>query len=278
MPKTFYDCHCHIEYSHDSTEKIGNLCNSAIEKGLSGISITDHCDVQHRNVYDIKSLILNSADDAKDMDQKLDGRLRVFSGVEMGEALWCVDCANDIIAARDYDIVLGSVHAVRSRFTDEAYSRVDFSGFSQSDVDEYLSNYFNDMQDTIEKCDFDVLCHLTCPLTYIVGKYRLRADMDKHVEKIDAILKEIIAKNIAFEINTTTLKKPEFGETLPNFDIVKRYLSLGGDFITLGGDSHIAPHVAFGFDQVAKTLKSMGVNKLHYFEKRKSHSYLIEGV
>lgn len=277
MSKAFYDCHCHIEYSHDSTEKLSNLCDEAKIMGLCGISVTDHCDIQHRNVYDVKTPILNSADDAKEMDRMLDGKLRVFSGVEMGEALWCIDYANDIIAARDYDVVLGSVHAVRCRFTDEAYSRIDFSSFSQSDIDEYLSNYFDDMQQTIEKCDFDVLCHLTCPLTYIIAKYKLNADIDKHIEKIDAILKEIIRKNIAFEINTTTLKNPAFGETLPNFDIVKRYLDFGGDFITLGADSHIAPNVAYGFKEVAEKLKGMGVKKLHYFEKRKPHSYLISG-
>jgi hypothetical protein len=57
----------------------------------------------------------------------------------------------------------------------------------------------------VEKTDFDVLTHLTCPLRYIKGKYERNIDMMYFKNEIGDILKEIIRKDIQNQIQIKIL-------------------------------------------------------------------------
>lgn len=272
MPETgakgIVDCHTHTKYSHDSVCEPTDSLHSAKEKGLAGFVVTDHCDIEFCKENDVKTPIINSVHAAKKLGAC------ALSGVEMGEALWHCDVANDIIASADCDIVLGSVHAARCGEYTMPFSQIDFSLFSEKQISEYMSTYFNDMLEMLDKCDFDVLTHLTNPLKYITGKYGIKVDLKAYSEIIDEILKGIISKGIALEVNTACLGS-RYNELMPERAIIERYKKLGGYLVTLGSDAHTADRIAHGFGETAALLKEIGFEWLCYFKKRKPVQYVL---
>ncbi len=151
---------------------------------------------------------------------KEESDLNVLSGVEMGEAFWNLPAADDMISSCNFDVIIGSVHAVRYKNFDAPYSAVDFGKFSRQELFEYLDTYFDDIKEMIERSNFDILAHSTCPLRYISGKYGIKVDLSEHMRKIDEILKMIIARGIALEVNTSCLGSG-YDELMPNTEIFK---------------------------------------------------------
>lgn len=259
--KTLIDCHSHTKYSHDSYCEPTDSLNSAKEKGLAGFAITDHCDIEFCESTDVKTPIVQSNKIARSLGEC------VLSGVEMGEAIWHNDVANDIIDSVDLDIVLGSVHAVRYGEYTMPFSTIDFSTFSKNQIFEYMNAYFYDMFEMIEKCDFDVLSHLTNPLKYITGKYGIKVDLKEYSEIIERILKHIISKGIALEVNTSCIGT-SYNEFMPEKQIIAHFRELGGYLVTLGSDAHTADRITHGFDDAIALLEEIGFKNLYYFKNR----------
>ena len=63
---------------------------------------------------------------------------------------------------------------------------------------------------------------------------------------LDAILRMIIENGKGIEVNTAGLK---YGMSDPNphHEIIKRYMELGGEIITIGSDGHCPKHMAYEF-------------------------------
>ena len=263
-----FDCHNHTWRSHDSRCDPEMLCRCAVRKGLSGIAFTDHCDMEYVNQMDVASPIRGSADDSRRCQEIHAGRLKVLTGIEMGEAIWYFWESEEIVQMLPYDIVLGSVHAVRSRLGREPYSQIDFSGFTRDEIDAYMRAYFDDMSEMIEKCDFNVLSHLTCPLRYITGKYGIPVDMEKYEAQVNQILRQIIEKRIALEINTSN-KGSRYDAFMPTRRIIEQYRAMGGYLITVGSDAHVAENTGYMLGQACEMLKEIGFPALYYYENRK---------
>lgn len=260
--KNVWDCHTHTRFSHDSECDPTASLKAANEKGITGFAVTDHCDIEFCENADVKTPIAKSADCARQTGEN------VLVGVEIGEGIWHKSVARDIINDNRFDIVLGSVHAVKYKNFTLPYSTIDFSAFSQDEIEKYLNSYFDDMLEMLETTDFDVLTHLTCPLRYITGKYGKQVDLKIYSKKIEIILQKIIQKGIALEVNTSCLNS-NYNALMPNTDIIKQYKQLGGYLVTLGSDAHEAKRIAYGFDYALEELKKLGFCNIYYYKNRK---------
>lgn len=268
------DCHIHTKYSHDSTCEPLAHCASAAEKGLRGICVTDHCDLEYAYKEDVITPIVASVQEAEACREKYMDSFSVFTGVEIGEAIWDMDANDKLISATAYDCILGSVHAVKYKDYTVPYSHIDFSAMTAEDVRGYLHAYFGEMNEMAEKCDMDVLTHLTCPLRYIVGKYGLSVDMTAYEQAIDDILRIIVERHIALEINTSGIGS-FYGEYMPYESILRKYRELGGYLITLASDAHTADRVGNGFEEAAQMLKNIGFTNAYYYKKRMPIPYAL---
>ena len=56
-------------------------------------------------------------------------------------------------------------------------------------------------------------------------------------------------------------------------EIAAMFLTLGGRYFTVGSDAHKPENVAFGLNEAAKMLKSLGVKDACCFDKRKIITY-----
>ena len=263
-----FNIHTHSEHSHDAQAKIADLCAEAAASGLLGLAITDHCDCECAADPKAFTSLLDSYDETIRFKKIYGDRLVIAAGVEIGEALYDPGFARRVIDTRPWDVVLGSVHAVRVKGWDIPFSVIDFTDCTDDFIRAYLHRYFDDLREMAETEDYDVLCHLTVPLRYICGKYGKQVDMGEYEDQIDGILRVAIARDKTFEINTSGCRadEPHF---IPDERILDRYLAFGGRNITVGSDAHTAKRLTNGLDQAARMLRAKHVTELTYYIERK---------
>ncbi len=265
------DLHIHCDCSHDSREKLDNICRNAVQKGFTAIAISDHADMGPCYVFDTYERFVKRKAEIDAIRVKYADRLAVFEGIEMAEYLYDVSEAERLLSITDYDVVLGSVHCVAFDGQVRAYSQMDFSAMPPDKIHAFLKQYFTKIREMILKTDIDVLCHLTCPLRYINGKYGREISLESHETDIKELFSLVIQKGIALEVNTSGCGA-QMSDTMPSIYLLKLYREMGGTAITLGSDAHTAERVGIGFEHVRTLLKEIGFAHALFFQKRTAHS------
>jgi histidinol-phosphatase (PHP family) len=271
-----FDNHSHTQYSGDIPKGQGNsvreLCIAAIEKGLDGIAITDHFDID--GIYDGYFPPLDHEAIARDITESREefkGKLKLLHGIELGQATHMPDESNVQLQSQPYDIVLGSVHAVRGIID---FADTDIAGMTKNEYTRLWEQYIEEMLDTIAWGNFDVLTHITYPKRYYLGNgiTDFPDIKNKGREYFEPILKAVINKGITLECNTSGLRQT-MGECLPNEDLFRFYYELGGRDVTVGSDAHKAKDLGANFNDAVEMLKSIGFDRLAKFELRKKDFY-----
>ena len=269
----FYDCHLHTNHSHDSKALLPETCRTAISSGLSGIAVTDHCDIEFYHTSPQRDRICASVQEATDLRAHFCNELNVLRGIELGESIVDPAATQDALAIADFDFVIGSVHAFFPNGELVPYSWLDFStGYSDRELHALLARYFSDVAETIETVPVDTLAHLTCPLRYINGKYHRNLSLAPHAEQITAILRRLIEKQIALELNASGLAM-DWNTPMPDQSILQQYRSLGGTLLTLGTDTHDSAHVGYRLTDCHALLREIGFTHAYYYEKRTPIAY-----
>jgi histidinol-phosphatase (PHP family) len=267
-----YGCHNHTWFSEDSNGDPVQLCAAAERAGLSGIAITDHFDTEFLARRDQAAYIRRSLETTRQLQREYKDRLRIFTGVEVGSAVLNPDGIRPLLTEEPFDVVIGSVHTVRYPGWVFPFARIDFTLFTDEQIHAFLHQYFVDLQETVDTTDFDILAHLTVPLRYIVGKYRKQVDMTRYHPQIDRILRTIVQKGIALEVNTSGITA-DGGMFMPEKYLVQKYLDMGGRMITLGSDAHVPENVSCGLAAGVAMLRSLGVTEACYYQNRQPVYY-----
>ncbi len=268
MSQRFYDMHTHSLYSHDSTCPIEKMAEAQLAKGALGFAVTDHCGgIDKMNIDEAYNSICKAS-------EKYEGRIEIFSGLEIGEGIKNLSVVEELAKKHEYDVVIGSVHAVRCEEAYKSCSRMNFSVLSEVELFVFVSQYFDNVLETAEKVPCDILAHLTYVLRYINGKYGRNLDIHVFEDKITKILKTIIDKGIALEINTSGIGTT-FDSFMPEEWIIEKYKNMGGFLITLGSDAHAPQNASNGFEKAAQTLRQLGFTHGYYYKNRKPVAYEI---
>lgn len=265
----YFDCHCHTVNS-DGIETVAAMCQAAYEKGMPGLTITDHCDMNFYHDRDHYNRIRKCIDEIYEQKEIWAGKLEVLCGVEMGEYLYDAENADKVLAFPGYDCILNSVHLVPEARFPQPYNRIPFSedGTDEEIVD-YLKKYLELLDRTVDSFDFDVLAHISCPVRYMTGKHSRKADMMQFEPLLRKILQKIIDRNIGLEINSGGLN-PKFQYcNVQNEEIFSLYKSMGGNMPVLGSDAHRPQGLCNGFDTNVELLKKLGFSHYYYFKNRK---------
>ncbi len=260
------DMHTHSLHSHDSECPIPEMAEAEKERGITFFAVTDHCDVGLKDKINVPLGIRNSVNDATRTNEELNG-ITVLRGVEISEGFWHPEVEERVIFENEYDAIIGSVHDVKYRDFSDSYARCDFAPLTGEQLVEFFDMYLDDMVTLIEKSNFDILAHLTCPLRYIVGKYGFEFDTRIFKNKIEKILRMIISRGIALEINSSGIGTA-YDRLMPDRWIIELYRDLGGYLVTLGSDAHISKNASRGFDVSLKTLKELGFENIYYLKNR----------
>ncbi len=246
---------------------------AAIKRGLDRIAFTEHWDEDYPDEYredfrqaagpdrkkyhpdfDERPLFTFDIDDyfkALERVRSLYGdRIKILSGIELGLRPHRPDISEKYRKAVEkyrFDVVLGSTHLVND---EEPYYP---EAWFKYGADTLIEEYFKNMLENVRECDFFTsLSHIdyvvryvpkeliNCPLPEYFGRV-----YEKNARVIDEILKIIIKRGQALEVNTKGAFT-DIGHVHPSDEIMKRYRELGGTKLTYGSDAHFSEKVGDG--------------------------------
>jgi len=261
----FFDYHLHSQFSADSEMTMEELCQTAVQKGLKEIAITDHHDIDYQdNTIEFlidKEKYLKAIEK---MQKKYEGKLIIRKGIEMGlQSHILTEC--DQYLKDDFDFVIASFHTAEKN---DLYNGDFFSGYSQWEA--YIQ-YLKTVLKVVKEYDnYNVIGHLDIIRRY--GDFEKKPDLLENEQAenlIKEILKTIIKKNKGLEVNTSGYRL-DGQNPLPSFEILKLYHQLGGEILTLGSNSHKTEDIAQKFDYTISQLRKIGFEKLTTFNKMKA--------
>ncbi len=258
-----WDTHIHTWYSGDSAADPEAVVTSAVEKGLAGICVTDHLDLDFPETEGFTPLDAPAYDAGiRALQARYHDTFPICFGVEMGLQPHLAETHRDFLSEHDFDFVIGSSHAVHGQ---DPYFAPFYEG--RSDADAYRE-YFTSIVENIRAYDdFDVYGHIDYVVRYGPTKnqdYSYAAYRDV----IDEILTLLVERGKGIELNTAGFRYG-LGHPNPTEDILRRYRELGGEIITVGSDAHRPRDVAFAFEKVPDILKQCGFDYYTVFRERK---------
>ena len=261
----YTDSHVHTAFSSDSDTPVRDQIERAIALGMKALYITDHQDFDFPEDTYGMSFQFDTASYMNKLEQykeEYKDRIDLRFGVELGLMATLKERLEAYTEAWPFDYVIGSVHLVR--MTDPYYPEF-YEGRSSTDA--YLEYFETTLENVkLHNC-MDALGHLDYVVRY--GPDTPAGYPDHRFDEIiDEILRTIIAKGIALECNTAGLKYG-LGFSNPHGNVIRRYLELGGEMITLGSDSHLTEHLGYAFTDIGAFLKDCGVKYQTVFVNRK---------
>ena len=261
-----YDQHVHSYYSFDSKQSIEEYLDVATKLGLKYFVLTDHYDLNHINTG--KDLSFDISKQRKELEklQKRYPDIKILFGIEMGYKPSELKYINKVLDENEFDIINLSLHEL----DDIDYYFPD--RFIKDGVDKTLQTYFDKQLEMVRSFDnFDVLCHIDYAFktAYLIDN---NLKIDRYENTIIEIMKELIKKDKALEINTKVQEIMPIEHTQYLLELYKR---VGGKNLTLSSDAHEAARFCDGFDKYVPIVKESGFNHLTYFIKRKKYLFDI---
>lgn len=181
-------------------------------------------------------------------------------GVECDFVPGAEERTSEMLAARDFDYVVGSVHFLGEDAVDhEDWDVWDATG----DADEVWRRYFEALAECARAGLFDILAHPD--LVKVWGRDRPRPERDPR-HYYEPAVEAIAASGIAVEISTAGLRKP-VAELYPSRAFAELCVEAGAPFV-LSSDAHLPEHVGFGYDRALDFLAELGVGEIAVFEHR----------
>lgn len=269
------DIHTHSSNSFDAENTVEEMCESACNKGLFALAITDHCEApeillgSESEYGDFNKLIPKSNYETSIMQDRYKGKIKILRGIELGEPMHNAECTKKALCFGDFDIIIASVHNLRNKL--DFY----YMDFKKEDTKTILDMYFDELLETASFDNFCTLAHLTYPLRYIKRDTGVIPSLSPYRDKIDLIYETLIKKDKALEINVSGLFKG-LGETLPAFDEIKRYHDLGGKYITLGSDAHNINYVGRDIEKGIELAFKAGFKSYYIYENCCPYEITIE--
>ena len=264
-----FDLHIHSDLSFDSDEKAENYVAEAERLGLAVTGFSEH--------YDYDAYLDGAGIALADLDaysEKIAGlralypEMKILQGIEFGYRKEALGKYSELNKSYPFDYVINSVHTLPKR--GDCY----FDGFfAEKTLKESYQDYFNAVLESVKAdLDYQIVGHIGYVSRYRegIGAKIVYKDFS---EIIDSILTEIIARDKCLEINASTGKAG--GLSLPDGEIIKRYLSLGGEKLSFGSDAHALRDYRKKSSEASDFLRSVGVKYLFHYEQKRAVAYKI---
>ncbi len=266
-----WDNHMHSSFSGDCKIPPLNMIKEAKNIGLSGITFTDHLDLDYAD-EEKDMFLLDIPNYLKEMRQIANeassSSFQVLTGIEIGLQSQIADENLKIMNEANFDYIIGSIHLVDKK---DPYYKEFWSG--KNPIEMYQRYYETVLENIKLAPDFDALGHLD----YIFRYCKEASTMDTYYDYsdiVDEILQELIRNEIALEVNTGSYRNG-LEQPNPSPVILRRYKELGGQLITIGADAHKPEHIAAKFDILPEILLECGYSEYVVFKNRIPELYAL---
>ncbi len=184
-------------------------------------------------------------------------------GIEADFVPGAEDRTAALLAERDFDYVIGSVHFIR----DGAVDMDDYSVWdSGRPVEEIWRRYFETVGESAASGLFDVIAHPDL-VKYWGGRDRHQRTPKGDLRPYYELAVESIAESgAAVEVSTAGLRKPA-GEIYPAPAFLELCLEAGVP-VALSSDAHRPEDLGSGYEQALALLAGLGVEELSLFVAR----------
>lgn len=254
--------------SMDAPASVLDLCQFAVELGLSGLCFTEHLDFRQELPsygYYQYALVARAIDEARAQYGNI---LEIRLGLEVEYESSYESEIPAVLVELPVDFILGSVHTYRGKhFLD--YRNEGVSVLPAEELAGLYRHYFSEYRRMLRAGLVDCLGHLDYP-----AKAGLRtkdgAPAPGYVDALEETLALAVAQGVGLEVNTRNasagapLAAPEYA--------VQRYVALGGRIITLGSDTHRLEHLADGLPLGRDVLRRAGLHYQTVFRQRKAEN------
>ena len=253
------DCHLHTEFSTDSETPMRAQAERALELGIPAICVTDHMDMD----YPQGEFWLDTdryMEAVRRLQEEYRGRLEIGFGVELGLMEHLRARQEEYLEKYPFDFVIGSVHLIHG---EDPYNGELFRKYGDEEV---FREYFRLSHRLLADApSIQSWGHLDYVVRY--GQNPEVYSYRKYADEIDAVLKLLLEKGIALEVNTAGFRT--LGRTNPEPDVLRRYRELGGELITVGSDGHQPEYLGYRFRETEELLRSCGFSYYAVFRQRK---------
>jgi len=235
----------------------------ATERGVQELGVAEHV-YRFRQALEVWDHELWRESAADDLDaycafvrEETDLRL----GIEADFVAGREDRMAELLAARDWDYVVGSVHFLG----DDALDHPDYDIWDHhaSHPERVWERYFEWLGEAARSGMFDILAHPD--LVKMWGRDRPQPDGDLR-RFYERAMDGIAESGIAVELSTAGLRKP-IGELYPARAFLEMIVDAGNP-IALSSDAHVPDQLAYGYDQALEVLEQVGVTHLAIFDRR----------
>jgi len=270
--RLLHDQHLHSRHSFDSSADPRDNVLAAIDRGLSGLTFTEHFDTHPDEwkecTYDDDAY---SADIARLQDEFGD-RIFVGKGIEICYQPERLDFILEFLSGHRFDLVLLSVHWTHGRPIHERPVIEEWGSAGAT------RRYLETVLEAARTCGrlrarhgrrcFDVLGHLDFVKRY-THRFLGETAVDRHGNLLDQIAAACLEADLVPEVNTSTIRGG-LADPMPGPAFVRRYAAAGGTAMSLGSDAHKSEVIAADFDAVAAMLGNAGVTRQAVFQDRQA--------
>jgi histidinol-phosphatase (PHP family) len=271
-----YDTHTHSQYSPDSHTTVEELVKEAQHKGLSGIGITDHLDLdspKREGVPDEEEKIFEFDPIAQQEEiERVASQyeIEVFKGIEVGLQPMSIRKIKNFCSRYRFDSIIASIHFIDGT---DPYLKTDYEG---KDYKRAYTRTFEIMYQTaVEFPDFDILGHFDYVARYAPYKEK-DIKFKEFRDYLSPLLRLLAIEGKALEINTKTYMNYDGRTPVLDIDILKEFKRVGGECLTLGSDAHNTERIAYNFTKYTEIAKKCGFKYFTYFKERKPVFYPIK--
>lgn len=254
-----HDYHMHTNFSCDCEAAMADMCESAIAQGIPEIGFTEHYDLYPGEACCDWFKPEAWWAELERCRAMFVGRLTIRAGIELGEPHIFQTEVKTMWARLPFDYALGSLHWVGNESVfNPAY-------FENAPVEKTFGNFFIELEQMTRIGGFHILSHFDVPIRTahkVYGGY----DVYRFEDLIRPVLRNCIDHGIALDLNTAALRGRAKVLT-PNLQILRWYVEMGGERVTLGADAHRPAHVGSHFAETLAIAREAGIRRLTYFEQ-----------
>lgn len=236
---------------------------AATERGIAELGVSEHVYrfAQALDVWDHELWRTSATDDLDAYCAFVREETDLKLGIEADFVPGREDRMAELLAAREWDYVVGSVHFLG----DEALDHPDYDIWERnaSRPERVWATYFEWLGEAARSGMFDILAHPDLVKMWGGRRPAPEGDLRRFYERA---MDGIVESGVAVELSTAGLRKPT-GELYPALGFLEMLVDAGCP-IALSSDAHVPEDVGSGYDEALATLERVGVTELCVFERR----------
>ena len=241
----------------------------ADERGIAELGVSEHNYrfAQALDAWQHPFWRENARDDLDEYCEFVREQTDLRLGIEVDFVPGREDRIANLIDARAFDYVLGSVHFVARATGSDRFAAIDMDRYGAWSAgwsaEEVWRNYFETLGEAARSGLFDILAHPD--LVKVFGDERRlpQGDLRRYYE---LALEGIADSGIAVEVSTAGLRKP-VREIYPAPTFLEMCVQAGAS-VALSSDAHAPEDIGAGYEQALALLRDAGVSELCVFERR----------